>query len=156
MHLEPILVFLAQGLGAGLSPWAPGTVASLLFLLVWWPLARLRWPAYGALVALVVVTGVPLCGLAAAALGVHDAPSIVWDEWGGLLLALSVVPRRPVWGLAGLLVFRLFDALKLGPVGWVDQHLGGGLGIVLDDLVAGALALTVLLLAQAVWRKRPA
>ncbi|MFC6328913.1 phosphatidylglycerophosphatase A family protein [Alloalcanivorax gelatiniphagus] len=144
MHPESILVLLAQGLGVGLSPWAPGTLASLLFLLVWWLLAGQPRPQYLLVVALVVVAGVPLCGLASRALGVHDAGSVVWDELGGLLLALAVVPRRAVWGLAGFAVFRFFDVLKPGPVGWVDLHLNGGIGIVLDDLVAGALALAVL------------
>ncbi|MBM7334602.1 MAG: phosphatidylglycerophosphatase A [Alcanivorax sp.] len=144
MHPESFLVLLAQGLGAGLSPWAPGTVASLLFLLLWWPLARLSRPRYLLVVLLVAVAGVPLCGLASGTLGVHDAASVVWDELGGLLLALAVVPRHPGWGLAGFAAFRFFDVLKPGPVGWVDLHLNGGLGIVLDDLVAGGLALVVL------------
>ena len=152
MHPESVLVLLAQGLGIGLSPWAPGTVASLLFLLIWWPLARLPRPHYMLAVLLVAAAGVPLCGLAAEVLGVHDAGSLVWDELGGLLLALAVVPRRPVWGLAGFAVFRLFGVFKPGPVGWVDLHLNGGVGIVLDDLVAGALALLVLWLM--VWIRR--
>ncbi|MFP1681334.1 phosphatidylglycerophosphatase A [Alloalcanivorax sp. C16-1] len=154
MHPESFLVLLAQGLGAGLSPWAPGTVASLLFLLIWWPLARLPRRHYLVVVGLVAVAGVPLCGLASEALGVHDAGSVVWDELGGLLLALTVVPRHVGWGLVGFAVFRFFDVLKPGPVGWADLHLNGGLGIVLDDLVAGGLALAVLLLARAAWRRR--
>ncbi|ASK35353.1 phosphatidylglycerophosphatase A [Alcanivorax sp. N3-2A] len=148
MNLDSVIVFIAQGLGAGLSPYAPGTVASLVFLLPWWWLAGLPRVGYWALWGVICLIGVPLCGQASSVLGVHDAPSIVWDEFGGLLLALAVVPRGVGWGLAGFLAFRLFDVTKPGPVGWVDSHFNNGAGIVADDLIAGAFALLVMLMLR--------
>lgn len=153
METSAIVVLLAQGLGAGLSPWAPGTVASALFMLLWWPLARLSRTGYTVAWALVVLAGWVLCDVAARALAVHDAPSIVWDELGGLLLALVVVPRRLPWALAGLAAFRFFDVLKPWPVGWVDENIGGGLGIMMDDLVAALFALALLLAARGCCRR---
>lgn len=148
MIINEGIVLLAQGLGAGLLPVAPGTLASLLFLPVWWCLAGLPRAGYLAVWALICLVGVPLCGHATLLLGVHDAPSIVWDEFGGLLLTLAAAPRGIGWGISGFLAFRLFDVLKPGPVGWVDANMISGLGIVLDDLVAGVFAL---LLLQGLW-----
>lgn len=153
MDFPSVSVLLAQGLGAGLLPWAPGTVASLLFMLAWWPLAGLPRMAYALVSVVVVLAGVVVCDVAARTLGRHDAPSIVWDEWGGLLLTLAVVPRRLICGLGGLVAFRFFDVLKPWPVGWVDQTLGGGLGIMLDDLVAGVFALLLLLSVRLIVRR---
>ncbi|MGB1761711.1 phosphatidylglycerophosphatase A family protein [Alloalcanivorax xenomutans] len=154
MTPSSILFLLAIGMGAGLSPWAPGTMGCVLFMLFWWPLAVCSRRLYAMVLGGVVVVGIPLCGFAAEVIGVEDAPAIVWDELGGLLLALSVVPRHPLWGLLGLAGFRFFDVLKVWPVGWVDQNLAGGLGIMLDDLVAGLYALLVLMVARCVWRLR--
>ncbi|WP_159659890.1 phosphatidylglycerophosphatase A family protein [Alcanivorax xiamenensis] len=154
MTPSSILFLLAIGMGTGLSPWAPGTMGCVLFMLFWWPLAACSRRLYAMVLGGVVVVGIPLCGFAADVIGVEDAPAIVWDELGGLLLALSVVPRHPLWGLLGLACFRFFDVLKIWPVGWVDHVLPGGWGIVADDLIAGGMALAVLWLFRVVWRRR--
>lgn len=135
---------LAFGLGAGLAPWAPGTVGSLAALLPWWLAAKLGHWGYAGVIVAVGLAGVVVCGIAAEDLVFHDHPGIVWDEMGGLLVALIGLPRTWRTGLAGFLAFRLFDILKPWPVGWVDQTLGGGIGIVLDDLLAGLYALALL------------
>ncbi|MBK1691583.1 phosphatidylglycerophosphatase A family protein [Ectothiorhodospira mobilis] len=136
---------LAFGLGSGLSPRAPGTAGTLaavpLFLLM---LQGLPLWAYLLVTALAALAGIGLCGESARRLGVHDHPGIVWDEFVGLWITLIAVPAGWSWILAGFVLFRLFDILKPWPIGWLDRHLGGGIGIMLDDVLAGLYALGVL------------
>lgn len=140
---DPLLL-LAFGFGTGLSPRAPGTAGSLLALLLF-PLIALLSPAhYLLLVAVVAVVGTPVCGIAAKRLGVHDHSGIVLDEIAGLWLALFALPMDWVWMLVGFIVFRAFDILKPWPINWFDRRLSGGIGIMLDDLVAGAFTWLVL------------
>ena len=77
-------------------------------------------------------------------LGVHDHRGIVWDEIVGFLVTMTAVPVSWRVILAGFVLFRLFDILKPWPIGWLDRHVGDGLGIMLDDLLAGVLAALVL------------
>ena len=135
---------LAFGLGTGLAPKAPGTFGSLLGLAIaWWtlPLA-LEWRLVIALA--LVVSGFWLCGEAARRIGVHDHPGIVWDEIAGMYLVLLAAPPDIMAWALGFGLFRLFDIFKPWPIRDLDHRLGGGPGIMLDDLVA-ALYTAVLL-----------
>ncbi|ERS15175.1 phosphatidylglycerophosphatase [Alcanivorax sp. PN-3] len=145
--------WFAFGFGSGLSPVAPGTAGSALALLLWWWLARLPMPWYLLLVLALSLAEVWICGSTSGQLGLHDPSAVVWDEWVGLWLALAGLPRRWWWGTAGFVVFRLFDVIKAGPVGWADHAMPGGWGIVADDLFAGVMALAVLWLFRAVWQR---
>ena len=135
---------LAFGLGSGAAPKAPGTAGTLAAV----PLYLLLQPLPGWLYLLLVGTffllGIWLCGRTARDLGVHDHGGIVWDEWVGLLTTLWLAPTGWGWLAAGFLLFRLFDILKPWPIGWLDTRVGGGLGLMLDDLVAGLFGLVVL------------
>ena len=97
-------------------------------------------------VALAAGVGVYLCGFTARALGVHDHPAIVWDEFVGLWLTVLFVPPHWLNLTVGFFLFRLFDVLKPWPIGWCDRQVSGGLGVMLDDVLAGAAAALVLLL----------
>ncbi|HLF95975.1 MAG TPA: phosphatidylglycerophosphatase A [Methylococcaceae bacterium] len=140
---DPVL-FLALGFGSGLSPKAPGTLGTLAALPVYYLLSDLPLGVYLLTVAVLAVGGVWLCGQAAQRLGVHDHPGIVWDEIVGLLLTMAGSEASVASVLAGFALFRLFDILKPWPIGWCDRHVEGGLGIMLDDLLAGAAAALVL------------
>jgi len=105
---------------------------------------RLSAELYLILLAMLFLFGVWLCGRVAREFGVHDHPGIVWDEWVGLLMTLWMAPAGWVWLAAGFLLFRLFDIWKPWPIGWLDRKVGGGLGIMLDDLVAGLFGFVVL------------
>lgn len=155
--LRDPLQLLAFGFGSGLVPKAPGTFGSLLALLFFPALALLSLPAYGAVLVIASVAGVAICGHAARALDVHDDGRIVWDEFAGQWIAL--LPLVPVlhWGIAELLwlaagfgLFRLFDIAKPWPIGYLDRKVHGGLGIMVDDLVAGVFAALVLALLRGV------
>ena len=97
----------------------------------------------------VTLLGIWICGRAASDLGVHDHPGIVWDEIAGYLLTMTAAPAGWLWILVGFGLFRLFDIWKPWPIGWLDRRVGGGLGIMLDDLVAGVLAAACLQLIAA-------
>jgi phosphatidylglycerophosphatase A len=137
-------VLLATGFGAGLSPVAPGTVGSLVGVLFYMAMVGLPIPVYLSLVLALGVAGVWLCGQAGRRLGVTDHPGIVWDEIVGLLIAMTGTP--PSWQgiVLGFAFFRLFDILKPWPVGSIDRRVDGGLGVMLDDVMAGLYALACL------------
>ena len=87
-----------------------------------------------------------LIGWAAAARSVHvtgveDSQSIVIDEVVGIFVTLSLVPVRPLSYAIGFLAFRVFDIIKPFPVGLADRHIGGGFGVMLDDVLAAIYAL---------------
>lgn len=145
--LRDPLQLLAFGFGAGLAPKAPGTLGSLAAVALFPLLALLTPLAYGAVLVVAALAGIAICGHAARALDVHDDGRIVWDEFAGQWLALwPLVPvlawdRRSLLALvAGFALFRLFDIAKPWPIGYLDRKVHGGLGIMADDLVAGALA----------------
>ena len=142
--MDRLLMFIATGAGSGYLPKAPGTWGTLVGLLLWWPLAGLSLTAYLATVAVLFIVGVASAGAAEKILDRGDPGVGGIDEIVGVLIALAAVPLHPVAALAGFALFRLFDIAKPFPVGWVDRHLHGGLGIMLDDVAAGLYALLVL------------
>lgn len=140
---------LAFGLGAGCSPKAPGTLGTLLAVVLYVPLGLLPLHLYLAVTLVVVLVGVAICGATARDLDTHDHPGIVWDEIAGYLVTMVAIPYAWPWALAGFLLFRLFDIWKPWPIDWLDRRVGGGLGIMLDDLMAGLLALVCMHLVGA-------
>ena len=149
-HLRDPLVLIATGGGSGLSPWAPGTVGSLLALAIWWLLlSELGHWAQLAIVATAFAASVFVTDRVVQRYRLGDDPSIVIDEVVGCWAALLAAPKSILWAAAALLLFRIVDIAKPWPVGWADRAVKGGLGVMLDDLLAGALAAGVLLAAQA-------
>ncbi len=142
------LLLLAFGFGSGLSPKAPGTMGTLAAIPLWYLLAQLSQPAYILVVALCAIVGIFICGSAADKLGVHDHGGIVWDEIVGFWITMTFLPATYVYALLGFVLFRLFDILKPWPISWLDKNIGGGLGIMIDDVVAGLAAAAVIVLLQ--------
>jgi phosphatidylglycerophosphatase A len=136
--------FLALGFGSGLVPLAPGTAGTVVAIPVFLLLQPLALTYYLALVLLLFVAGIAICAHAAQRLGVHDHPGIVWDEIVGYLVTMAFAPAGWQWVAAGFVLFRLFDIVKPWPIRWCDREVHGGFGIMLDDLVAGVFAATVL------------
>ena len=138
--------FLAFGLGTGLAPIAPGTVGSLLGVLLAWLTLDLGLPAQIGIAAALIAAGVWICGESSRRLGVHDHGGIVWDEIAGMYVTLLVAaPTLTAWAL-GFVLFRAFDIVKPWPIRDLDHRLGGGSGIMLDDLVAALYAAILLAL----------
>ena len=101
---------------------------------------------YSLLVLLAFAAGVWICQRTSDDLGVHDHSGIVWDEIVGYLVAMTFAPSGWVWIVIGFLLFRVFDILKPWPILWIDQRMKGGMGIMLDDLLAGLYAAGAILL----------
>jgi len=131
---------LALGFGSGLSPKAPGTVGTLAAVPLYWLVSGWPWQAYGLLLLIAALAGIWLCDRTARDLGVHDHPAIVWDEFVGFGITMLLAPAGWLWIASGFALFRLFDVLKPWPISWCDRHVHGGLGIMLDDILAGVLA----------------
>ena len=101
-----------------------------------------------AFAVLAAIFGIYVCGESAKRLGVHDHPGIVWDEITGFAVTMLTVPANWSTVVAGFALFRLFDIWKPWPVDVLDRRVPGGLGIMLDDLLAGGYALLVLHLGR--------
>ena len=147
--------WLACGFGSGLAPVAQGTFGSLAALLPWLLLRELSLPLYVLVLLFGFAVGVWACNVASRALGVADHRSLVWDEFIGqwvALLPLLVLPA-PWWTIiVGFALFRLFDVWKPWPISWLDRRVKGGMGVMVDDVVAGVFAAIVLALGLHLFR----
>ena len=139
--------FLAFGFGSGLSPWAPGTAGTVVAVPLYLLISSWSLLQYTGFIVLTALLGVWICGVASRQLKVHDHPGIVWDEFVGFWITMWAVPADWVWIVAGFLVFRVFDIVKPWPVSVLDRKVGGGFGIMIDDVLAGVMACLTLHIA---------
>ena len=138
-------MFIATGAYSGYLPKAPGTWGSLVGVLLWaLGLHRLAPTAYAGVLAGILLIGTAAAGAAEKIVDRGDPGLVVIDEILGQLIALALVPWHPLAALVGFALFRFSDILKPFPVSWLDQHIHGGLGIMLDDVVAGIFAAIIL------------
>lgn len=140
---RPLIRFIAQGFGAGWAPKAPGTFGTLVAIPIYLALAQAGSVIYFATVIAMFAFGVWICGIAGRDLG-DDAPSIVWDEIVGYLIAMFMVPAGWWWVLAGFILFRFFDIVKPYPIRNIERRVHGGIGAMLDDALAGLVVLGIL------------
>jgi phosphatidylglycerophosphatase A len=143
---DPVL-FLAFGFGSGLAKKAPGTCGTVAAIPVYYLFAQTTSLIYSLLTIIATVVGVWICDVAAKKLDEHDYGGIVWDEVAGYLITLWFAPFSWQTMIMGFILFRFFDILKPWPIKWVDKQVHGGLGIMLDDVLAGVFAGILLLLA---------
>lgn len=137
-------MFIATGAYSGYLPKAPGTWGSIAGIIIWLAAGRLALMPYLGLIAALFIIGTISAGAAEKIVDRGDPGIVVIDEIVGQLIALTLIPFDPFPVLAGFVLFRLFDIMKPFPVGWLDSNIHGGLGIMLDDVVAGVYALLVL------------
>ena len=137
-------MLVSTGFGVGLVPVVPGTVGSAFAVLVWWAVSHLandHWRF-----AFVLLT-LPLAWLALERCNkrraIKDHPSLVIDEFAGQWLALLYVPLKLEPVLLAFVLFRLLDIFKPWPIRWIDRRVPGSLGILLDDVVAGAVTVGI-------------
>lgn len=157
---EKFIYWLGIGLGSGLPKKAAGTWGTVGGLIIALPMLLLGFLGFFAITVLGCLIGSFICGKTSDLMNVHDDPHIVFDEWVGMWVAL--LPS--VWllasaqsgnkaGLAYLhpsvillfiipfVLFRFFDILKPFPIKWVDKNVNGGFGILIDDVLAGIMAM---------------
>ena len=136
---------LATWFGAGLVPLAPGTAGSLAALPIAYALSHyLGIIGLGVAIAVVFVIGIWAAQRYSERTASHDAGPIVIDEVVGQWLALLLVPADILLYAIGFALFRLADIVKPWPISWADKRIKGGFGVMLDDLLAGALAAIIL------------
>jgi phosphatidylglycerophosphatase A len=150
-NLRRIILFLATGAGAGYIPRAPGTAGTLVAI----PLSLLlnRVAGHSLALALLTLAAVIAVGFwsadnAEAIFGEKDAPRIVIDEIAGFMVANFAAPQSVSTILAAFILFRFFDIIKPYPARRAER-MPGGVGVVMDDLVAGVYSLLVVRLAMA-------
>lgn len=130
--------------GLGYLPVAPGTWGTFAALPIWW--ATSTWPVSTVIwmTLLAVLLAIWISSAAERYYGAHDVGHIVIDEVVGLLCTVIAVPWRLPQILCAFVLFRLLDALKPAPISYIDARVDGGLGVVLDDVVAGLLGCAIL------------
>lgn len=146
--MNHVIMALATGLYVGKIGIAPGTWGSLVAFLPWLLIKDLSLPGYLLVLAALLVVGFFVSGSAEKILNSPDAGCIVIDEVLGMFVTLAAAPAHPAAWLLGFVLFRIFDILKPFPVSWFDQRIHGGIGIMMDDVVAGLYALISL---QLIW-----
>lgn len=140
---DPVL-FTAFGFGSGLSKFMPGTMGTIAAIPIYLLIANSDLWLYLLIILISFLIGIPLCDKASEKLAIDDYGGIVWDEIVGLLITLCGITYSWQSLLAGFVLFRFFDIVKPWPIKWLDQHIKGGLGIMVDDVLAGIFAALVL------------
>lgn len=156
---ERAIYWLGLGLGTGLPKKAPGTWGTVGGLMIALPMLLLGFWGFLAVVAVGCLVGSYVCGKTSKLMGVHDDPHIVFDEWVGMWISLLpsvwLLAQTQDAGKTGLehyhpitvllfivpfVLFRFFDIIKPPPIKWVDKNVSGGFGILIDDVLAGVMA----------------
>ena len=156
---DRFIYWLGIGLGSGLPRRAPGTWGTVGGLIVAIPLLSLGFVPFLIINILACLLGNAICGRTSELMGGHDNPHIVWDEWAGMWLTLLPLSYMGIangnfWQniaqiptivaiIIAFILFRFFDIIKPPPIGWADKKVAGGLGIMLDDIIAGVMAAAV-------------
>ncbi len=135
---------LAYGFGSGLTPKAPGTAGTLVGVIVYLLLLPSQHWVYWLVTIALFVAGIFICGYSAKKLGVEDPGAVNWDEVVGFLFTMGFAPHGWPWVILGFVLFRFFDILKPWPIRWFDRNLHGGLGIMVDDVVAAIPAAAII------------
>jgi len=139
------LHFLACGFGSGNLPIMPGTWGTLAAIPFYLIFAQLSLWMYITITILFNVIGILLCHIANRDFGTPDHPAIVWDEFAAFFIVMIGIPNTWYYITLGFIFFRLFDIFKPWPIRWVDQHIKGGIGVMLDDILAALISWFILL-----------
>lgn len=136
--------FIAFGFGSGLLPVAPGTWGTLMAMPLYLLLIECHWAVYIILTVLAFFLGVWVSDKVSKDLGINDYKGIVWDEVVGYLVTMFMAPKGFRWMVLGFILFRLFDIWKPQPIRYIDRKIHGGLGVMLDDVLAAVPAFIIL------------
>ena len=142
--LEHPAHFIALGFGSGLVPKAPGTFGTLVAFPICWGLLLFLTPLGVAFAAIpLFFLGVWACDVTGRHLGVPDHGAMVWDEIVAFLPLAALASASIVLSLVAFALFRLFDIWKPFPIRELEKHVKGGLGVMIDDVVAASYAYVV-------------
>lgn len=144
------LYFIAFGFGSGAMPYMPGTFGTLMAIPLYLFIQDLPIILYASIVIAATLFGIWMCDVLSKELEEQDPPGMVWDEIAGYGITMIGAPKGWFWIGLGFILFRIFDIWKPGPIGLIDRKVHGGLGIMLDDVVA-ALCSCLILQLMARW-----
>jgi phosphatidylglycerophosphatase A len=139
-----LILFLATGFGIGYSPVAPGTLGTLIAILIYYFLSEIHSPLYEITLIGFFFLSVWISENAEISFGKKDDQRIVIDEIMGFLITMLWVPKTLPFIIMGFFLFRFFDILKPFPIRRLERKLKGGFGVVLDDVMAGVYANIIL------------
>lgn len=136
---DPI-VFIGVGFGSGLSKVAPGTMGTIAACPLVYLMCIMPNIIYLAITIIFFIAGVGICKYICNKAKCHDHPSIVIDEFVGLMVACYGIVTEPEWIVLAFILFRFFDIVKPFPIKTIDRKVNNSLGIMLDDVIAGLFA----------------
>ena len=149
--MNKIILFLATNAGLGYAPVASGTFGTLMGIPVFYLLASLDPAGYGAWWLIILLLAFWSADKAGKIFAVTDDGRIVIDELIGYLTAVAFLPFSWATAIAGFLLFRFFDIIKVWPASWFDTQVKNGFGVVMDDVVAGVYAAVCLRILIQLW-----
>ena len=135
-----VVLFLASNAGLGYAPVASGTFGTLMGIPFFWLLSRLEQQEFVLAWVFILLVSFWSAHRAGEIYGVVDDGRIVIDELIGYLTAIALMPFSWTTAIVAFFLFRLFDIVKPWPANWFDSNVKNGIGVVLDDVVAGAYA----------------
>ncbi len=138
--------FIACGFGIGLIPIMPGTFGTMVGVLFYLILMQFSLPVYLFWVLVMNIAGIYLCGKVNRDFKTEDHPAAVWDEIAAFPIVMIAVPFTWYYLLIGFVLFRFFDIIKPFPISYIDKHVHGGFGVMLDDVVAALFSWLILTL----------
>jgi phosphatidylglycerophosphatase A len=141
---KDFIFYFVTFFGTGLSPKAPGTVGTLAALPLIWAIFHVGPLVYMASVLLLALTAIFACQIYESRSGRHDQPEIVIDEVLGIMIAMTWLPMTWQSFVAAFVLFRILDIWKPFPIGYLDQRIPGGVGVIADDVAAGLITNIVL------------
>lgn len=136
--------FMAFGFGSGAMPVAPGTFGTLMAIPLYLLMQHFSLFWYLFILIIAILIGFKICDIAERDVGVEDHPGIVWDEIVGYGMTMIAAPHGWQWIILGFILFRFFDIWKPQPIRWFNNNVHGGIGVVVDDLLAAIPAWIVL------------
>ena len=138
--MNKFIIILATGFGAGYSPFAPGTMGTLIAVPLYYFFSNIPSPIYEITLIGFLFLSIWVSEYAEVSFGKSDDGRIVIDEMMGFLITMLWLPKTIFSVMAGFFLFRFFDILKPFPIRKIEERLKGGWGIVLDDVLAGVYA----------------
>jgi len=141
---DTFILSLSSAGGLGYVPKAPGTFGTFAAIPIWWALTDangdMNVAVFVAVTAALTALAVWVSDHAERIYGAHDSGKIVIDEVVGLLATAIAVPFNATSVVVVFILFRLFDIIKPPPIRQLDEHVEGGFGVVIDDVIAGLMA----------------
>ena len=127
--------------GIGCLPLMPGTYATILSVGLYLILVKFSIVTFISILILLNIAGIWLCGKTNKDIGCNDHPAACFDELATFPICLIGVPFSWTQIIIAFILFRVLDILKPPPINYIDKNMHGGLGVMLDDVVAALITL---------------